>query len=421
MNPDAFAGKTRILRQGSRFAGIGRLGLAVLLIVVATRRADAAQVSPPKQQIPILAWMGVPEKETSVDRYRELAACGITIDFSGFSSIDAAMKALDAAREAGVQVLVSCPELRSDPAGTAKRLRTHPALAGYFLGDEPGAGAFRSLADWSAKVHAADPDHIVYINLLPNYATAGQLGVPTYAQYVDRFAAAVPAATFLSFDFYPVIGPNVRENWYENLEIVAAAAKKAHKPFWAFALSLQHFGYAVPTRENLREQVYSNLAYGAQGIQYFTYWDIPSLRPCQGPIGPDGKPTAIYELVKRMNEEIRARSSLFAGAKLVSVGHTGAHLPGGTRPYVAQAPVASVTTEGNGAIVSRLVNGSREFLVIVNRDIAHPMRARIEFDGSKAIDDIDHAGSSKPLAGRTVDVSVDPGDALIFGWAGGKQ
>jgi hypothetical protein len=372
---------------------------------------------PEGKPLPVLAWSGVPQAETSAARYRELADCGFTLDFSSFSDPENAIKALDAANEAGVRLILSCPQLESDPAKTANRLKGHPALAGYFLRDEPDTTAFPTLARWAEQIRSADPDHVLYINLLPNYATTDQLRAATYAEYVDRFAKAVPAATFLSFDFYPIVGTSVRPSWYENLEVLSAAARKADKPFWAFALSLRHFGYPAATIENLREEVYSNLAYGAQGIQYFTYWQPTSFECGDSPIDAKGKRTAVYDVVKRMNAEIRAISPVFEGCKVLSVVHTGQHIPAGTRAFEAAAPIKSVHTEGDGAIVSRLANGPRQFLVIVNRDIAHAMPTTVTFNSSTAIDRVDKEGQLHPIDGAAADAKVEPGDAVIFSWA----
>lgn len=391
--------------------------LCVASLLLLTRDLLAAPDRlPGRKQIPVLAWMGVPQKEAGEARYREEAGCGFTIDFSGFSNTESALKALDAAKAAGLKLLVSCPELQSDPAGTVNRLKGHPALAGYFLRDEPDATAFPPLAKWAGQIRSADPDHIVYINLLPNYATTDQLHTASYAEYVDRFAKTVPT-TFLSFDFYPIVGTSVRPSWYENLEVISAAARKADKPFWAFALSLRHYGYPAATIENLREEVYSNLAYGAQGIQYFTYWQPTSFACGDSPIDANGKRTAVYDVVKRMNAEVRAISPVFEGAKVVSVGHTGEHLPAGTRAFEAAAPIKSVHTEGTGAIVSRLSNGPRQFLVIVNRDFEHPMPTTVTFDGSIPIDRVDKEGQLHPINGASLESHVDAGDALIFSWA----
>src|SRR5688500_8540771 len=46
-------------------------------------------------RIPVLAWGGPPEAETTDERYRQLAEAGFTHNYSGFSSIASMAKALD--------------------------------------------------------------------------------------------------------------------------------------------------------------------------------------------------------------------------------------------------------------------------------------------------------------------------------------
>ena len=158
-----------------------------------------------------------------------------------------------------------------------------------------------------------DNEHFCYLNLFPTGPKEhlDQLGVKSYREYVSRFDEQVPLP-FLTFDHYPITRDGLKAEWYENLEEFSDEARKAGKPFWAFALATSHGPYPVPTPAMLRLQVYSDLAYGAQGIQYFTYWtpqgdsflglpvrtDRPgrqahrSLRPCprdesgaEGPVG----------------------------------------------------------------------------------------------------------------------------------------
>lgn len=373
-------------------------------------------VAPPTaHQIPVLAWSAIPQQETSEARYREMADCGFTIGFSGFSDVAEARKAMDAAHAAGIQVLVSCPQLSTDPIGTAKQLMDHPGLAGYFIRDEPPASLFNSLTTWIDKIRSVDREHLVYVNLLPDYATAGQLGVPTYQQYVDRFVATVPSS-FLSFDYYPIVGSQVRESWYSNLGVIADAARKANKPFWAFALSVKHYGYPAATMENLREEIYSDLAYGAQGIQYFTYWHPGGLGASDAPIDEKGNRTVGYDRVKQMNAEIRALSPVFLDSHVVSLGHTGKTLPSGTTPYRAASPIKSLQTQGNGAIVSILARDNHRFAVIVNRDFQRPMPIDIQFDEKAAVKGVAKDGTSHALDGPHQHVTVDSGDVLIFTW-----
>jgi len=55
-------------------------------------------------EFPIMAWIGVPETETTVERFRELKESGININFSGYSGIEAVEKALDVAHEVGIKL-----------------------------------------------------------------------------------------------------------------------------------------------------------------------------------------------------------------------------------------------------------------------------------------------------------------------------
>jgi hypothetical protein len=389
---------------------------------------DAPDVAhlPASARIPILAWYGPP---STAPKLKEMAEAGFTISFDNrFTDAQSALAGLDAAQQAGVKLLVSCPQLQSDPRATAAKLKPHPALAGYFVRDEPDASLFKGLADWVGKIQQADPDHFCYLNLFPNYATPGQLGSPTYQQHVDDFLKTVPVP-FVSFDHYPVTQdgsapPTLRPMWYENLEIISAASRKANLPFWAFALSIRHYNYPTPTVPQLRVQVFSDLAYGAQAIQYFTYWQVGGNDPpfTEAPVAMDGKRTAVYDRVKQVNAEIQGLAAVFAGSKVLSVEHTGASIPQGTRKYQPLSPVASLRADakgGGGAVVSLLANGPRRFLVLVNRDINAPLPVALKLDDSaeaKSAARVQKDGSLHALDARAFEKELEPGDVAVLTW-----
>ena len=205
--------------------------LAVTLAMAVCFNAASQERLKPEEGIPILAWIGVPEGETTVERFLELKASGININFSGYSSIEAVEKALDIAQQTGIKLLPSCPELKSDPEKTVRRLMKHPALFGYHLRDEPNATDFPELTAWIRKIRAVDKQHPCYINLFPNYASFTQLfakdhqlqpGKDMYEEHVEVFLKEVPVP-FISFDHYPVTEKNgvrtLRSDWYKNLVI----------------------------------------------------------------------------------------------------------------------------------------------------------------------------------------------------------
>lgn len=407
---------------------LGRFKLLLVGAILVPLMCGATAVA--EQAIDVLAWGGPP---ATVDKLSEMRDAGFTTSFTGFGDVDATLKGLDAAKEAGVKLLVSCPQLKTDPQGTAQKLKSHPALAGYFLQDEPAAQAFPELAAWTRQIHAADPEHITYINLFPNYATPDQLGAANYQKYLEDFTKIVPSP-ILSFDHYPVIQSGsapaeLRSNWYENLEMASAAAKQAGVPLWAFALSTHHFSYPTPTLAHLRVQVFSDLAYGAQTIQYFTYWQAGAANDptfIDAPIMRDGKRTVAYDRVKQVNAEIQALAPAFIGSKVEAVGHIGQTIPTGTHRYEAQSPISSIKNETatDGALVSLLAKGDQRFLVLVNRDINKAGTYSIALDDSKeaaSIQRMEKDGTLHAQAGRTIKIDLPPGDVAVLEWKGDRK
>ena len=395
------------------------LWIVSFFILICTSNVKSQHKLKPSGLFPILAWLGIPQEQTTIARYEELRASGITHNFSMFTNVEAMEKALKIAQKTGIKMIISCPELKSDPEKTVKLFMHHPAVAGYFLRDEPGRKDFKELSDWAKRIQSIDDKHYCYLNLLPNYADENQLGVKTYREYVNIFIKEVPLQ-LLSFDHYPVIGDSsgaIRESWYENLEIFSDEAAKANKPFWAFALTVAHGPYPIPTLAMLRLQVYSNLAYGAQGIQYFTYWTPKDTQWNfhNGPITLESKRSEVYDKMKLMNGEIQNLSPVFLGAKLVSVAHTGKNIPVGTKRLLElPKPIQVLETEGIGAVVSVLEKGSDSFLVVVNRDLVKTMKLTIKGDSS--VDKVLKDGSLVPVDTYMNTLVIEPGDVAIYRW-----
>jgi hypothetical protein len=395
--------------------------IAILLFAVTLNVVPQERIKP-EGEMPIVAWVGVPAAETSLERFKELKEAGININFNWYPNIESVEKALDLAQKAGIKIMPSCPELKTEPEKTAKRLMNHPALSGYHLRDEPSAADFPELGEWAKKIQSVDNKHYCYINLFPCMVDKRRLGTDTYLEHLEALTKLVPVS-FISFDHYPVKEDkdgkcNLNEEWYQNLEEVAAFSKKAGLPFWAFSLAVAHADYPVPAVGEIKLQLFSDLAYGAQVLQYFTYWN-PGYDPVydfhHAPIGLDGKRTDVYDRIKSINQEIHALSGVFLDAKMLSVWHTGKRIPDHTRRInKLPAPVSVLETSDGGAVVSLLEKKDRRFLVIVNRDYKQPMRLTIVTADSvkKVLKD----GSLVPASAYANTMEVDPGDMAIYTW-----
>lgn len=365
------------------------------------------------KSLPILAWYSIPESETTIARYQEMKDAGITYQFNGFPNADAMQKALDVAAKVGIKMIVSCPELKSDPEKTAKRFMNHPAVVGYFLADEPGMALFPELGNWARRIQSVDSNHFCYVNLFPNFADAALLGTKNYREYVSECAKQIPLQ-FLSFDYYPVLKDRLSKTWYENLEQFSDEAKKADKPFWAFALTTTYDDeHPIPqTLAAMRLQVYSDLAYGAQGIQYYTYWTAGNDRGA--PISAIGKRSIVYDRVKLISTEIKNLSDVFLGSKVAWVRHTGkGMIPNGTvRLTTLPKAIKVLDTNGAPALVSVLEKGENSFLVVVNKDFINSINLTVY--GDESVKKVLKDGTIVPASAYENSMELDPGDASIF-------
>ena len=226
----------------------------------------------------------------------------------------------------------------------------------------------------------------------------------------------------------------VHPRWYENLEFFAAKYKTEGRPFRAFTLTTSYLAYSedsgqptlndfyqlyqtyrpekvfvhdIPTLGELRLQVYANLAYGAQGIEYWSFRGFGS------PLDAQGKRTVVYDRLREVSREIQTLFGLFLGAKVVSVGHTGANIPNGTRRFSKlPTPIKLLETVGEGALVSVLENGKDSFLVIVNRDFKNSMKLIIDTDES--VNKILKDGTIIRANEYANATEVEPGDVAIY-------
>ena len=170
----------------------------------------------------------------------------------------------------------------------------------------------------------------------------------------------------------------------------------------------------------MRLQVYSDLAYGAQGIQYFTYWSATSINTPSGedqrgaPISAAGKRSVVYDRVKLMSEEIKNLSGVFIGSKVIWVRHTGkGMIPGGTiRLTTLPDAIKVLDTGGAPALVSLLENGENSFLILVNKDFLNSISLTVY--GDESVKKILKDGTIVPADAYDSSLELDPGDAAIY-------
>ena len=373
--------------------------MAVMSLLAVSATAEPAipgwKWKPPADRpFPIIAWYGPGRGLLTDEVWSDVAEAGFNLCLPSFHGTDDEYRrTLELGEKYGIGLLLGglvnweLSESEEDAEKVVARLRAspvnysaEPAFAAYVLKDEPHVVSFPALARSRQLLAHIDPGHFAYVNLFPNYAPVNErenyLGTRNYQEYVDQYME-VFRPEVLIFDHYCIEGYRFREadyairvrpEYFENLEIIRAAALKHQVPFWAFTLSTPVFSYPTPTEGHLRFQLYCSLAYGAKGMQYFTYG--PAERE-DGIIDGKGNKSPWYETAKRINWEIQNMGNLLLALTSTAVFHTSPQPQGTTWIY-----------EGHGGLISCLgapallgffdgPNG-RKFLMVVNRD---PMKA----------------------------------------------
>lgn len=391
----------------------------------------------PPSGLPIMGWWGIPENEVSRERYREAREAGFTHLMQYAGTVERMREFLDMAHAEGIKLEVKMTQIHREPEKTARALMDHPALSMYHVKDEPPAQDFAKWAAIMRRIMSVDKVHPCYMNLLADSSDPQRwLGTPDYPTYLDRALNEIPLS-FLSADFYPCILEDVtlprpyrdtsgkvkvKERWYNQLEIISAAARERGMALSLFACDVAHFNvhyvYPVPTKSMLRLQQYVNLAYGAAALQYFTYWnpgDKGLHKFHESIIRIDGKRGEVYDIVSGLNRELHARAGAFIGGKVVDISHTGYEIPMGTRP-LEKLPgwVSKLKTPGGGAVVSRMIRDNEEILMIVNRDPVGEMKLDIAFADATAVKRVLVDGSAVSAVKYASPYHVPPGYAEIF-------
>lgn len=345
-----------------------------------------------KGELPIGMWVSPPNERINNKRYQEIKESGINVVL-GFmeSTPDKIMAALDASKANGLRFVVRDLGINAvmkefmdskDPSVLSKikdytsQYKDHEAFAGNLLYDEPGKPLFEPLKAVVDAYKTEHPDKIAYINLFPSYAFGG-IQTHTYEDYVTSWLDTVNP-DYISYDHYPLLKNGTEERqYYYDLSIIRQKTVEKEIPFMVFIQTVE-FGSnpGVPARrepneQEIRWQVYMSLAFGAKGIQYFTYWTPKSGTETFGKAMIDliGNKTERYFHVQKVNTEIKEIGRTLMNLTSVGVmehlgtGDSGAKMYSKLDTF---APIEKV--EGSSAMIGCFedANGSKK-IILVNK------------------------------------------------------
>ncbi len=320
------------------------------------------------QEMPIIGYMGVPQTESTVERYREMKECGFNTNLAIFNGEKEVVQALQAAEAVGMKLIPYSNAYFVHPETSVPDTDGMTSLMAYLVFDEPYVKDFQTVRERMQGIEKAGATKPCYINLHPYYTLSlfQEMGLPSYDAYLKDCVSELNLP-FISFDHYPIVNGAIRATWFDNLQMVRDESLKTGKPFWAFVLCTPHLVYTEPTLAQLRLQINVNLAYGAQAIQYYTYWQPtdPNVDYHDAPIDNKGNKTATYDKVKQVNEELKQVAPLFYQGEITRVEHTNRLFQSAT------------ITSSEGAVGSLLTtHDGKKYIVLVNKSLKDNMTVR---------------------------------------------
>ncbi len=372
---------------------------------------------------------------TALRRYQAVVDAGIQImeacqarwwDSSTWN--EEAVVSLDLAEKVGLKLAMNIDRIYGDNARVASfvnAVKDKPALWGYQVLDEPNSDYFPGIAETKQIINSLDGKHPCYINL-HGYGCSpeGSYHAASYQDYLNKYVAQTDP-DFISFDVYPCFPDWVLDqDWYPSLELVSKKAKESGIGFWAFASSCRFSdGYGLrikPTMASLRLQHYTNLAYGAECLEYFTwsaagdaaynFSDWPT--DMNGDINTTN-PT--YEYVQAVNREIQNRAFVYDGCDLKWSAYLN-DIPLECRAVDnSQIPDEIVSYRSESDLLMTLIEndgGRSEYLNVMSRTHIKPSAIRIRF--RYPVQTVERDGSLKTLNPGDYDFTIEPGDILII-------
>ena len=409
-----------------------RFAVALILLSLALGCAQAAEKRWTLDHVITTFWCPPPATDAA------LAA----VKAEHYTLTWAAEKDLDTVARHGLRAMLFEPLLQTpatldDPAKKAQldalinRVKNHPALYAYFLTDEPNASTFPAWARLVAHLRTRDPAHLAYINLFPTYATNEQLGnqgdtAAAYREHLKQFVETVKPS-LISWDHYQMTKKGDAPQYFLNLELIREAALEYQLPFLNI-IQASKFGPGMrrPNQDELRYLVYTTLAYGARGISYFVYWNIPEMEG----LYEDGKRTDLALDAARLNAEVEALSPQLVALDSVGVYHT-EPLPLGAQAAPKACPVriagkgefvlgifASRVATPEGGLLKTSHRRPQFAFMVVNRNYHQAASAQVRVPPGRRVQELDRArrawvGYAAPQAGM-ITVRLAPGDGRLF-------
>jgi len=297
---------------------------------------------------------------------------------------------LDIARKYNVKVIIHLPDIANALGSeesfyghniietawnSIKDIKNHPALAGYYVVDEPSATPEMAKRITTAKklLEAMDPKHPSFSCLLGGYEDL--------LKTVDYQVLVV--------DIYPITPGWSRDLSGFESEVKRGIRNAQHRPLWVIP---QAFGkpdvWLIPTPEELSAEVWISVANGAKGVVYFIYQSTTGFQGewLQGMVDMQLKPIGQgWDALTKINADMKKLAPTLLKLKPAKF-----LIPATTGKLIANTFIHE--------------NGNK-YVILANKDLDNPVSAK--WKGKLPVDE---------LTGKEInaDIKLLPGAGMLL-------
>ena len=219
-------------------------------------------------------------------------------------------------------------------------------FAGITVKDEPAAADFDGMARVNKVLNELTDGKSVYATLFPAYVETGRLYLEdepedeweAYRKYVTEYIEKVQPS-MIPYNCYAFMkqgatlentygdpgqlsyARNNLTDYFTSLSLFREMSQKYDLPFWVTVIAYNHRNPQHMTEKEIAWTVNSSLAYGAKGMQYYTYWSHLDGNPenwdshkKRGLVTANGTPHDTYYQIKRINENIKTVDDVLMAA-----------------------------------------------------------------------------------------------------------
>lgn len=381
--------------------------------------------NPTPGEITILASTPIPDGMLPTrDAYEDLIDCGFNVALTDGNKVEVC-KQFSMIRGLDLKFLLTNSRLRSENyMDYITAFKDEPQLAGWRLVDEPRFNQLKELKEAYKRLMEADSTHLIYINLVG--ANIAKFSGPskTYKDYLNLINSTFKPKLW-SYDLYPFAIRNGElkigyDTFYSDLELFRDMQNETGYPFWAYCQSMAFKNNAVErpaaTLPFLRFEAFSALAYGAQGLVYWTYGQRYSSEYEEyfsALINLDGTKSKAWYDAQKVNREIKKFNNVFYQCMVKEVFHTGEIYPGTKRLKGGIGPFSKIKSGKDGILVSYLSSNEKNYIVIVNHSVEKSQKLNFILKPGRQVRLI--SSSNEMCYNSSIfSLKVDKGSYLIF-------